>query len=591
MKLKSFMNNLPMWKKITVSYLFVISIPIATSLFLMNSMKNVVLENAIKEATNSIERVSIRLSQNLDAVSSISYNIAYDSALYDSLTAKYKSDYDFARSLWNQGNLSSYIEQSNGNLPYLNYYVDSNLVLNNGYIKNTPKEIAASSWYQQAAQSKSTAFWRYIDNPSFTEKGTKDLTLCRPIHVRGKFFGVLTTAVSSSKIKEVLSQESSQTLLVSPDDLIVGSNESDFLGKSLTDVGLKRSGDNYVQLSKASALNLTILSHDFTINNAEGTFHIISLIPKETILAKTSMIIRMSYLTVLLGMIVSFIGLILFSKLLTLRLSKLDKDIRRATKGDLEFVPVVDGTDEIGDLSMHLGKMLNNINSLINEVYLAQIQKQQLETRQRDIQLQVLNSQINPHFLFNILESIRMKAVTSGESEIASAIKMLSNMLRKSLSTKNEPILLSYELELVSNYLELQKFRFENRFNYKINIYCPIEDQKILPFTTQPIVENAFRHGIEEMSNKRSGGYISVTVMGEEGFLIIRVADNGVGIEEKVLEGIKKELAKPSSETPSEHIGIINVHQRIQLIYGTEYGISISSEKDKGTIVTIRLPL
>lgn len=584
------MNNLPMWKKITLSSLFVISIPIATSFFLMNSMRNVVMENAIKEANNSIERVSIRISQSLESVSSISYNIAYDSALYETLTAKYKSDYDFAHSLWNQGNLTSYIEQSNGNLPYLNYYVNSKFVLNNGYIKNTPKEIAAASWYKKASDSKSLAFWRYIDNPSFSDRGTKDLTLCRPIHVRGKFFGVLTTAVSSSKIKEILSQESSQTLLLTPDDTIAGSNEPAFWGKSLTEAGLKKEGNHYLETESNSKPALIILSHDFTINKTDGTFHIISLIPKDTILEKTSMIIRMSYLTVLIGMIVSFTGLILFSKLLTLRLSKLDRDIRRATKGDLEFVPVVDGTDEIGDLSMHLGKMLNNINNLINEVYLAQIQKQQLEASQKDIQLQVLNSQINPHFLFNILESIRMKAVTNSETEIASAIKLLSNILRKSLSTKNEPIFLSHELELVTSYLELQKFRFEDRFNYKINVYCPIDNQKVLPFITQPIVENAFRHGIEEMGNKRSGGYISVTVMQEEDFLIIRVADNGVGIEEQILEDIKSKLAASFGEAPSEHIGIINVHQRIQLIYGTAYGISISSEKDKGTIVTIRLP-
>ncbi|MGF7143834.1 two-component system sensor histidine kinase YesM [Anaerotaenia torta] len=587
----SFLNNLPMWKKITLSYLFVISIPIGVSFFLMNSMRNVVMENAIKEVNNSMERVILRISQSLETVSSASYNIAYDASLSTAITSNYRSNYEFVRFLWEQGNLSPYIDRSDGNLKYLNYYIDSQHVLDNGYIKNTPKNIAASSWYQEAA-GKSSAFWHYIDNPSFLEKDTKDLTLCRPIYMRGKFFGVLTAAVTSSRLQEILSQESVQTLLLDPDKTIVSSSRPELTGRSLGEAGLKQEGEHYLEITEGGAKSsLIVLSLPLTVSHSEGVFHIISLVPEASILEKTSQIIHLSNLIVLIGIIVSFTGLILFSKLLTKRLSRLDKDIRRAMGGDLDFVPVVDGRDEIGDLTMHLGRMLTNIHNLIQEVYLAQIQKQQLETSQKEIQLQVLNSQINPHFLFNILESIRMKAVTNSETEIASAIRMLSNILRKSLFTKNEPVFLSHELELVTSYLELQKFRFESLFHYKINVYCPIDNQKILPFLTQPIVENAFRHGIEEREGKRSGGFISVTVTREEDILIIRVADNGAGMKAEVLKDLKEKLESPPGASPTEHIGILNVHQRIQLVYGSDYGLSLTSEKDRGTIVTIRLPI
>ncbi len=585
----SFLNNLPMWKKITLSYLFVISIPIGVSFFLMNSMRGVVMENAIKEVNNSMERVSMRISQSLEAVSSASYNIAYDTSLSAAITSNYHSNYEFVRFFWEQGDLSPYIDRSDGNLKYLNYYIDSQYVLNNGYIKNTPENIAASSWYQEAAGS-SSAFWRYIDNPSFFGRNTKDLTLCRPIYMRGSFFGVLTAAVTSSKLQEILSQESVQTLLLAPDETIVSSSRPELAGRSLEEAGLKQEGEHYLELTESSKSSLIVLSLPFTVSQSDGVFHVISLVPEASILKKTSQIIRLSNFIVLIGIMVSFTGLILFSKLLTKRLSRLDKDIHRAMGGDLDFIPIVDGRDEIGDLTMHLGNMLTNIHNLIQEVYLAQIQKQQLETSQKEIQLQVLNSQINPHFLFNILESIRMKAVTNSETEIASAIRMLSNILRKSLFTKNEPVFLSNELELVTSYLELQKFRFESLFHYKINVYCSIDDQKILPFLTQPIVENAFRHGIEEMEGKRSGGFISVTVTREEELLIICIADNGAGMEAEVLRELQEKLEAPLGTSPTEHIGILNVHQRIQLVYGADYGLSLTSEKDRGTIVTISLP-
>ena len=374
---------------------------------------------------------------------------------------------------------------------------------------------------------------------------------------------------------------------MTPGHFIYASNNSVSSGKSITDLGLKFIDGKFDKTNTFSNQSATIITHPFNVLDTEGDFYIVSVVPTDKILKSISYKIRISNLIVIIGSIFTVFTLVMFSKLLTLRLSKLGKDIERATAGDLEFVPVVDAKDEIGTLSLYLGNMLTNIRELINEVYIAQMQKEQLQNKQREIQLQVLNSQINPHFLFNALESIRMKAVNNKEPEIASAIRMLSNLLRKSLKASHDPILLQEEMDLVTDYLDLQKFRHHD-LDYKINIFCDITKQYAPCFTLQPIVENAVRHGFGNII--RNGSFVSITVMNEEQSIIIRVADNGSGIDEETLKELLERLDSTDMETPNTHIGIINVHQRIRLLYGIEYGITVISQKNKGTIVTIKIP-
>lgn len=261
--------------------------------------------------------------------------------------------------------------------------------------------------------------------------------------------------------------------------------------------------------------------------------------------------------------------------------------MNKVVNGDLNISNNFKGKDEIGELYEDLNSMITSIKQLIHEVYEERLIKEQLKNRQQEIEFKMLASQINPHFLYNTLETIRMKAHFNGQEEIAEIVKMLGKLMRRNLEVKHSKVSLESELELVRSYLEIQKARFEDRVEYIINVNTDISDCYVLPLLLQPIVENTFVHGFEGKGDK---GIIEIDINAYEDKLVISVSDNGSGIDDKKLEEIKQKLEKNECEI-EESIGLCNVNGRIKLYYGTEYGLNIESKLNMGTKVSIYLPL
>jgi len=199
----------------------------------------------------------------------------------------------------------------------------------------------------------------------------------------------------------------------------------------------------------------------------------------------------------------------------------------------------------------------------------------------------MLASQINPHFLFNTLETIRMKAHVNGQEELAQIVKLLGRIMRRNLEIGSEMITVESEIEFVQCYLEIQKFRYGNRINY--DIYFENEDIKkvrILPLTIQPLVENAIVHGLEF---KEGEGHVSIHLYRRNFYLFISVQDDGEGMSDDKLQEILATL-DDMEDGPGKRVGLRNVHQRLKLYYGEEYGLRIYSQKHSGTRIDIMLP-
>ena len=213
----------------------------------------------------------------------------------------------------------------------------------------------------------------------------------------------------------------------------------------------------------------------------------------------------------------------------------------------------------------------------------------QLDSIQLEMRYKMLSSQINPHFLFNTLETIRMKALGSGDKEVATMLKILASLLRYNLSAEGKPVPLIQELDSIQNYLNIQHFRFGERVSYDIATTCDVQNIEILPLLIQPIVENSFLHGLE---NKVSGGFIYILITADAqnpDDILISVKDNGCGMDEDEIELVTKKMNEPDSQNNSTSIGMANVNSRIKLFYGQKYGISIQSEVGEGTTVTLRI--
>lgn len=285
------------------------------------------------------------------------------------------------------------------------------------------------------------------------------------------------------------------------------------------------------------------------------------------------------------SIIISILLIGIFSNGFIKRLNEFKDQLHKAAAGDFKITKKSEGTDEISGLYDDLHIMIDSIQNLITTVYEEQMQKEKLNSRQKDVEFKMLASQINPHFLYNTLETIRMKARCNGEIEIEELVKMLAKIMRRNIQVGDKLVTLNSELELVEYYLKIQQYRFGDRIHYQIDQRCNIEDLKIMPLIIQPVVENAFIHGLE---TKEGEGQIQIIVDNKD-HLVIEVIDDGIGMSKDKLEEIMENL-NDFRKLNRSNIGLSNVNQRIKLLYGEEYGLSIDSEENRGTRVTIEIP-
>jgi two-component system sensor histidine kinase YesM len=288
---------------------------------------------------------------------------------------------------------------------------------------------------------------------------------------------------------------------------------------------------------------------------------------------------------IIVSILISVILIGMFSGSFVKRLNEFKDQLHQAAAGDFKIALKSEEHDEISELYEDLHIMIDSIQMLITTVYEEQVQKEKLNSRQKDVEFKMLASQINPHFLYNTLETIRMKARCNGETEIEELVKMLAKIMRRNIQVGDKLVTLKSELELVEYYLKIQQYRFGERIHYKIDIRCNIEFLKIMPLIIQPVVENAFIHGLE---TKEGEGQIQIIVENND-HLVIQVIDDGIGMSEYKLAEIIDNL-NDYRKLNSSNIGLNNVNQRIKLLYGADYGIILESEENKGTKVTIELP-
>lgn len=235
-------------------------------------------------------------------------------------------------------------------------------------------------------------------------------------------------------------------------------------------------------------------------------------------------------------------------------------------------------SDEIGKLHQSFDAMAERIQHLVNTNY-------QYQILNRDARLKALESQINPHFLYNTLETVNWRAKALKDDTISNIVQSLAALLRATLSNEKSLVPLNYELNLVNNYITIQKIRFEERLLFRFyDSECTenLKNALVLPLTIQPLLENAIRYGMEEMTETCE---ISVYPYQRGDFLIIEVANQGSSFEENLLEN----LQNGSKSSHGFGIGLLNINQRIQMLFGDAYGLSFLNEEDKA-IAIITLP-
>ncbi|HHT48531.1 MAG TPA: sensor histidine kinase [Firmicutes bacterium] len=259
----------------------------------------------------------------------------------------------------------------------------------------------------------------------------------------------------------------------------------------------------------------------------------------------------------------------------------LTETVNRIAGGDFGREVVLRNNDEIGVLGRAITRMSQQIQNLLDE-------RLQIEENIRKTEVRLLQSQINPHFLHNTLNSIKWMATLQGADGIRAMISSLGRLLRAVMGDVNEKITIREELALLDDYMYIQKIRYRGKIGFRRIIEAPVLLNCLIPkFTLQPLVENAVFHGIEP---KDGSGEVVLSITEQQQQLVISVWDNGVGISRQKLVGL---LAKEDGDRGKANngIGLRNIHDRIQLIYGVDYGLALDSREGEYTKVVIRLPM
>jgi two-component system sensor histidine kinase YesM len=258
---------------------------------------------------------------------------------------------------------------------------------------------------------------------------------------------------------------------------------------------------------------------------------------------------------------------------------RLEQSIKELESGREDVEIEEGGCYEVQHLSRSVRSMVSTMRHLMDDIIHQESQKRRSE-------LEVLQSQINPHFLYNTLDSVIWMTESGQQDEAIQMVTSLARFFRISLSKGKSIIPLTDELDHAKHYMNIQQIRFKNRFTSRIQAGADTEGLYTLKLIVQPILENAIYHG---MANAEDDGLIQVSAYREGDALIVDVADNGLGMRPEVAASLLDE-DRPEVRTSGSGIGVRNVHQRIRLTFGTEYGLTILSEPDEGTLVRIRLP-
>lgn len=307
------------------------------------------------------------------------------------------------------------------------------------------------------------------------------------------------------------------------------------------------------------------------------------LVPRAEIFSPLAPIKMTILLTMLTAFVIVMLLSIMLGRIITKPILDLNKSINRIRRGDFSVRLQVNRKDEIGRIAQNFNLMQADLQEFIENKYIYQIKLQQAE-------LKTLYSQINPHFLYNTLDSIKAMADYYQVEEIAMMSQSLADMFRYNIKSSDEYVTLREELEQVEHYIQIQSFRFEGRFQYVVQVDEALMDYPILKMTLQPLVENAFYHGIEPV-RKRST--ITVSAYRQSDGVLLQVRDDGAGMSSEQLSNVRQELLRSMHReeqflsTTSSGIGIRNVYARYMIRYSDQVDFQVESSEGEGTSISI----
>ncbi|MEN8904900.1 MAG: histidine kinase [Clostridiales bacterium] len=458
------------------------------------------------------------------------------------------------------------------------------------YLEYADDTIKKTDWFIKAI-GQANVFWQSRAVEDSLHNKSHELILYRKIPLPEiRSYAVLEINVSNNYLKNRISNNLLSSTVSVNQDPVFFSTQRKQIGLN-SPVYINYQEEYYQFLGKLKYNDSTYMGNISTLKPYRSNDKIYIIIIDSQAYSYVNKITLSYFIIVIIIILLPTIFVYLFIKYFSGRVITLRGAMYKASCGNYDIVDSFNGDDELSETFNDLSIMIHKIKEKEASIYMAQINEQKITNRQQQMEFKMLASQINPHFLYNTLEMIRMKALNAGNKEVSTAIKLLGKSMHYVLNNVGTvSTTLNKELEHIKTYLAIQKLRFYDRINYIIDIQkdLKINTYNILPLLLQPIVENAILHGLECI--EKDGQIILEIFKKGDDFLYIKISDNGIGMVEKELTNVLYNI-NHHDKTSSHSIGLYNINQRIKLFYGEIYGISLESTQNKGTTATITLPL
>lgn len=562
---------------------------ILVSYFTNWSVRNQVAGQNKEAQSEEISLICSNISESIVVAEKVSKHICDDEKLKRILYNVVQKRYKDKEELDKDCTALSFIDQ------YEEYFQEEissiNICVRNAYISNKYILYLDSSdslnydWYYPTYYNEGKPYWSYGINQS----NQKVMQMTRAIrNEKGETLGMLKIELQMDKIKKTLSDRSENTLLLYNNDEVIIDNdirnkELNFLYKNL----IKYKGVSGTKEISHGVQDYYLSFERVIPADSHEYFTVVTLQSYQNIMADTLKMTFINAIVVLLGILASVLLIFCFSTIYQRRIQTLRTQMHLVANGEYDKIEPMTGSDEISQIYQELELMIHDIQTLTLRVAEEKVQKEMLHTKQREVEYQILASQINPHFLYNTLETIRMKAKMNHQDEIEELVKKLAKIMRRNIQVRDQMVTLDSEIELIENYLVIQGYRFGDRIQSEVIVDENVDRNcMVIPLIMQPFVENAYIHGLE---SKEKGGLLLIHVMQTGGDIQIEIKDNGIGMDFYRLGKIRQGLREGKSVLKG-HIGITNVNQRLRILYGDSYGVTIHSQLYKGTTVMIRFP-
>lgn len=520
------------------------------------------------------DQINANLEAKLDSYSKISASIYLDSTLRLLLTRDYTDSTDYLDSYIYFNNVINNVLATNPDIRAVSIYTDNQTFpADSVFIKRIDDAAKASSWYEAVAHTYGNVTY----SVSASEAGSEPIfKLARLLNNNSLNFpyGILTFDIAESDIYALMEKEDKQKdiFIVSENGAILSYRNKSLLNQNIGTLipgkfGESRSGsfDTVYKGEKAFVVYNTI----------KNGWKTVSVIPYRSFITNAQ-IASTRILIIALGSIaISVLFIYITARMFTKRIEFLLTVIRRVEREDFNVRMRFMGHDEIGQLSFAFQKMTGRLKELINEVYKKEISKKEAE-------MNMLQAQINPHFLYNTLASISSLALKHGDSSINEMVSHLAKFYRISLNKGKMILPIGEEIKLTKYYIAIQQQRFQGMLHVHYAVDESVLVYQTVKLTLQPFVENAIHHAIWD---DEAGINLIIKAYKDADDILLEVIDDGMGMRSETLERV---LGRTDS---GSGYGIANVDQRIKLAFGEEYGVALYSKPGIGTKAQIRIPV